>query len=428
MKACIGVILIVVTYCYCDVICNDVSKFNVKWTSISNDSRGSMPIGNGDVALNVWTQSDGIYYYIAKNDAWSETSRLLKIGGIKIIFDPNPFDGGPFSQILDLATGRINITAGGITSLLWVDANSPVISMTFESTTIAQFKVFVEPIIWRKSNHTLTGEELQSARGVCGNIVEPADIVLTSNLNGNPTISWYHRNTDPNNVFRRSLQRQGLDNSDLPDPLLYLAFGATLTGESTSFDGKRLISRYDSSLKRFYVSVSCQKAQSGSDFIFSTFKTLNHHISNTEKKLSSHIDWWNAFWNRSCIQIDSLMNVTSFYILERWMEITGGGRGKYPLKFNGLLYNTDVFDDSGKVLYNADYRKWGGGYWFQNTRFMYWAMLASGDLESMMPLFDTFMNIIPLAQLRTRRYYGHDGVYIPETFWFWGTFIDLLVL
>jgi Domain of unknown function (DUF5703) len=27
------------------------------WTTPSKDSRGSMPLGNGDVALNVWTEA-----------------------------------------------------------------------------------------------------------------------------------------------------------------------------------------------------------------------------------------------------------------------------------------------------------------------------------------------------------------------------------
>ena len=40
-----------------------------------------MPIGNGDIALNAWTEADGdLLFYIAKSDAVSENSQLLKLG------------------------------------------------------------------------------------------------------------------------------------------------------------------------------------------------------------------------------------------------------------------------------------------------------------------------------------------------------------
>lgn len=35
--------------------------------------------------------------------------------------------------------------------------------------------------------------------------------------------------------------------------------------------------------------------------------------------------------------------------------------------------------------FDADYRRWGGPYWFQNTRLAYWPMLAGDDYEMMQP-------------------------------------------
>ncbi|MCH8514477.1 MAG: hypothetical protein LAT83_22870 [Kiritimatiellae bacterium] len=37
--------------------------------------------------------------------------------------------------------------------------------------------------------------------------------------------------------------------------------------------------------------------------------------------------------------------------------------------------------------FDADYRRWGSGNWFQNTRLTYWPMLAAGDHEQMLPFF-----------------------------------------
>ncbi|MEI6645923.1 MAG: DUF5703 domain-containing protein [bacterium] len=42
-----------------------LDKFNVVWTSPSKDYNGSMPIGNGELAANVWVEPSGdlIFYH-----------------------------------------------------------------------------------------------------------------------------------------------------------------------------------------------------------------------------------------------------------------------------------------------------------------------------------------------------------------------------
>ena len=41
----------------------------------------------------------------------------------------------------------------------------------------------------------------------------------------------------------------------------------------------------------------------------------------------------------------------------------------------------------------ADYRQWGGMYWFQNTRWPYWSMLVSGDVDLTAPFFDMYDDV-----------------------------------
>ena len=64
---------------------SSTESFNVVWDSPSKDSSGSMPLGNGDIGLNVWVEECGdLVFYIGKTDAWSETVRLLKIGRVRV--------------------------------------------------------------------------------------------------------------------------------------------------------------------------------------------------------------------------------------------------------------------------------------------------------------------------------------------------------
>ena len=121
---------------------------------------------------------------------------------------------------------------------------------------------------------------------------------------------------------------------------------------------------------------------------------------------------------------DEALTVLRGYALSRWMSACAG-RGSLPMKFNGSLFTVDaeVRDPATQTLVamNADYRAWGGNYWFQNQRLLYWPMLAAGDFDLMEPWWKMYRDALPLARDRTRLYYGHDGAYFFETMCFWGT-------
>ena len=75
-------------------------------------------------------------------------------------------------------------------------------------------------------------------------------------------------------------------------------------------------------------------------------------------------------------------------------------------------------------VYDADYRWWGGAFWFQNTRLLYWHALMAGDFDLMQAFFRLYREALPLAEARTRLYFGHDGAFFPEVMTFWGTYLN----
>src|SRR5580692_5716062 len=95
-----------------------LDNYDVVWNSPSADARGSMPLGNGEVTVNAWVETNGdLQFYIGRNDSYSEISRLLKVGLIRVSLWPNPFeDGQPFSQQLHLRDGVIEISEGAGTN------------------------------------------------------------------------------------------------------------------------------------------------------------------------------------------------------------------------------------------------------------------------------------------------------------------------
>ena len=79
------------------------------WTTPSTNAAGFMPVGNGDLGLNVWVGPDGeLFLYAGKTDVWDGFGRLLKLGRrCRLALTPNPFLASqPFRQELDLGRGR----------------------------------------------------------------------------------------------------------------------------------------------------------------------------------------------------------------------------------------------------------------------------------------------------------------------------------
>src|SRR5262249_43315123 len=106
--------------------------------------------------------------------------------------------------------------------------------------------------------------------------------------------------------------------------------------------------------------------------------------------------WWQGFWARSWIFVDEHgepaspsapepLRIAQAYQLQRFVQACGG-RGAYPIKFNGSIFTVDPQFTGGPKL-DPDWRRWGGDFWWQNTRLPYPPMLASGDFEMMDPLF-----------------------------------------
>src|ERR1700720_2236946 len=71
---------------------NFVERNDMTWHFPGKNENNSMPIGNGDIALNVWTEQNGdIVLLLAKSDAWSENGQLLKLGRVRVKLTPNLF-------------------------------------------------------------------------------------------------------------------------------------------------------------------------------------------------------------------------------------------------------------------------------------------------------------------------------------------------
>jgi hypothetical protein len=407
-----------------------VDRYDVVWTSPGHDSSASMPLGNGDIGLNLWVEEDGdLLFYISKTDAWSENARLLKVGRLRVALSPNPFvKGAPFRQVLKLGEGEIEIEAcPPPTSTLvhvWVDANRPVIRVEAESKQ--EFRMRAELEIWRTATRELSGKEADSAYGMEEGpepVLSYPDTVVPNLPN---RIVWFHRNE--HTIWPLTMKLQGLETvaGKLSDPLLNRTFGGLVEGDGfKTVNATTLTSAATGHRHRIAVHVLTSQAPTADNWLAQLEKQRQAtDAEDFARARERHLRWWREFWDRSWIRAEGTPQaetVTRGYTLQRFIAACAG-RGAFPIKFNGSIFTVEAREPGEN--YDADYRRWGGPYWFQNTRLIYWPMLASGDFDLMAPLFRMYRDALPLANMRTPIYFGHEGAFFPETMYSWGAYAN----
>ncbi len=406
-------------------------RSNVSWNSPGNSSKASMPLGNGDIGLNLWTIDRGtVSFFISKTDAWEENGRLLKIGKVDINLSPNPFqNGNNFVQTLNLEDGTIEITAGQATNSVslkvWVDANNPVIH--FDAIVPEKTTITAKTDIWRVKADTikkLEASDINFFPETYGPTVIQPDVVLDRPNE----IAWYHQNPELPG-FKMNLKAQGLEGFNLNNPLKDRIFGAVISGKTfAKTDNSTLISRKGKE-RSLIVAVLTQQPSTAEKWLNEIDHILkNANSSNNERTFNQHKEWWRSFWQRSWIEVSCNDTITTplgsekqgdvltrGYTLQRFINACGS-RGKFPVKFNGSIFTVDYDGTEGY----GDYRRWGTGYWWQNSRLPLLSMPASGDFEMMQPLFKMYAAQLPLAQYRTQMAFHHSGAYFAECVYFWG--------
>ena len=379
-----------------------LSTYNPIWTTPSKNSSQSMPVGGGDIGLNVWVENGDILFYVARSGTFDENNSLLKQGRVRLRLSPNPFENGDsFKQELILNDGyvKINGSKGSLASeiKIWVDVFKPVVHIEINSnkpiTTTENYES------WRHQDRRLKGKENNqnsykwAPQGEVKTFKD--EIAFAGNM-----VQFYHQNK-PYSVFDVTVKQQGMDEvkSQLFNPLKNLIFGGMLNGEnmvpSGNSEGKYIDTEYRSWNLR---SVKATRSQKLNLSLHTAYTPLVEEwksgllksvpsAKSYKQAFNKTQNWWNNYWKRSFIFINPEntnaedWQVGRNYQLFRYM-LGCNAYGKYPTKFNGGLFTYDPSFTDSTLKFTPDFRNWGGGtHTAQNQRLVYWPMLKSGDFD-----------------------------------------------
>ncbi|MBR4752517.1 MAG: hypothetical protein IK077_12225 [Thermoguttaceae bacterium] len=425
---------------------SDASPYRVVWDAPSETLGGTMPLGNGEVSVNAWFEAQArVQLIFGRTDSWDEFGRLAKVGAVEVSFLGKDFDPSlatPFKQTFDATTGTIDVAFGPegkeTRVKLWVDVNRPVAVVEVDSELDVSPRARLR--YWRYGEGvTIPAPEVSDVfwRSNEGDQVHVRpDVILDSPaLKEQNRICIYQRNLKQK-YFDENIKTQGLEDfPGMKDPYVDRTFGLVVGGTTAVWEDKETLATTPGKSHRFEISVYAAQTETFDAWLAQTTKYLDDAAAlSIDERRAATLDYWRAFAERSWIKFSpnqkacaelteeeraevaaETFELSRGYALNRFMTACQG-RGNFPIKFNGGLFTVAPPNN----VSSHDYRRWGPGFWWQNTRLPYYATLMSGDYELMKPMFDMYCGLVPLCEFRAKKYFGIDGAYFPECIYFTG--------
>jgi hypothetical protein len=286
----------------------ELDRSNVVWTTPGKDAGDSMPLGNGEVGINLWVEENGdLRFYISRTDSLSEISRLLKVGAVRISLTPNPFAAGnPFTQTLCLREGCCVITAGEggkvVRLAVFVDVDQPVVHVVGLAASPVSVRATIEN--WRAKPRVLPKEETTSAwtmHHAPYDLVESADVICDGLTDA---VAWYHRNET--SVVPKTVDHQGLQAvaDRVRDLLLHRTFGGWMAGKGFRVADKRSLET-PSAVNVFDLRVAVPCAQTADAKRWRDLaREISDRAGDTAEAGTRTSAWWRAFWRRSWVFVN----------------------------------------------------------------------------------------------------------------------------
>jgi hypothetical protein len=279
---------------------------DVVWTEPSSGVAGSMPLGNGRLGVNVWSESESeLALLLSHVDALDENAVLSKIGRLRLALGRPAAAAARVNQSSSWRASYFarNATAafvlGSVRVRVWVDALQPVVRVESGG---GPHDLTVTLELWRNTTaefFNFTGDEVDGRW--CGErFVHPDRVVPDPQQR---QLAWYHRNLPAwTGEVEADMRRQGLATGS--NPLDGVTFGAIASlegggaGPSAAGRGPRTLHAATSDRHQLTVTAGAFVATSSEAFL-----ARLRSAAAKPRDDAAHRGAWAAFWSRSWINV-----------------------------------------------------------------------------------------------------------------------------
>lgn len=372
-----------------------VSRADLTYDKPVNRSEEGMPVGNGVMGSLVWTTPSALHFQLNRVDVFANNSGSDNFyerhtdycGGVGFVdVELNSgvkeiFAGSGFKQHLSCYDGLTSVTGNGISAEVMAWQEQDVMAIRISDTRADPLPVqtrlrTLRLPVTKKGNH-----QAISAVKIDGN-----HIVLTQEFREG---AYYCGAAVVISITGRESRAEVESSSTV----MLSADGAKqdltiLMASAASFDPAEDL-----------VAAATRKLEAAAAMGFEGIRK------------SSQL-WWQDFWKRSFIHLhsaDQQAELVEQHYTYYIYVMASSSRGKYPAKFNGMLWTT-----------GGDERKWGNLYWGANQSCLYNALLNTNHMELMDPMFNMYTTAFRSFETAAQQQWGSKGIFIPETLAFDG--------
>ena len=379
----------------------DAKIYNTVKKGLCNSKKESMPIGNGDIGANIWADKNGdINILISKTDSISELGRLLKVGLVKLSLDVPVFINEEPDTVLDLTEGSIKVKNSVAEVKIAAFRDTSLIGAKLY--TNENIKLKAQSVIWRKEirKHDPKDSSARYENNCPFDLFESPDVRVSEN-------TVYHFNEWSYVDYTKKNQHLREIKDNIKNNCFAYSYKMNEIGDTLYINVDCALVNFPETIVK-NVELGAKSAAECDKF---------------EEYLLNNKKYWEKYFSEFYIYTygnKDAEEVSKLYTLQKYMSGCVN-RGKLPIKFNGSIFCVTGSEEKED---DYDFRSWGGDYWIQNTRLIYWNMLYMGDFEGMKVMFDFLYSRLPAFKENAYSRYKIDGAIVPETHTINGTFAD----
>lgn len=383
-----------------------ISRSDIIYDKPAYRSEEGLPVGNGVTGSLVWTTPSALKFQINRVDVFANDASTVSFpkadsdmgsscGYVDInVVDAGDdvFDGKAFNQHLSVYDGLMTVKGNGLTAKVFAYHGKDIIVVEIDDQRKNPSPVNIDLRMLRYAIQCIYDRSYELAKNNAVEIqtaehtalsqlhIKDGRILLTQKYTEK---EYYNTSAIAIEVVGRKSKARFLNESTVQ---LSVTPGkgkfTILISSASSFD------RDEDIVQTALIELDAVKGKS--------FAALQKENSK----------WWADFWSKGFVHLTSNSGQADF--VEKhytyFLYLMGStSLGKYPPKFNGMLFNT-----------TGDMRRWGSQYWWANTDVYYNNLLPANRPELIDPVYSMYSGMYESCAFAAEQQWGSKGMWIPE--------------